>query len=116
MSDPGPADHVRRNRAAWDGWSENYLGPGHYAWAHDDPVWGIWSIPERELRALPEVAGKDVLELGCGTAYWSAWLARRGARVVGLDNSARQLANARRFQHEFGIEFPLIHANAERAP
>ena len=32
-------------------------------------------------------AGSPVLELGCGTAYWSAWLARRSADVVGLDLS-----------------------------
>jgi SAM-dependent methyltransferase len=60
--------------------------------------------------------GKDVLELGCGTAYWSAWLARRGARAVGLDNSMKQLASAHRFQREFGLPFPLIHATAEEVP
>jgi SAM-dependent methyltransferase len=57
-----------------------------------------------------------VLELGCGTAYWSAWLARRGARVVGLDNSEQQLETARQLQQEFGLEFPLIHASAEEPP
>src|SRR5262245_43533887 len=116
MSTPDPSEHVRRNRAQWDIWSENYFEPGRWAWANDEPNWGIWNIPERDLRALPEVAGRDVLELGCGTAYWSAWLARRGGRVVGLDNSSRQLANARRFQDEFGPAFPLIHANAEAVP
>ncbi len=65
---------------------------------------------------LPDVDGKDVIELGCGTAYWSAWLARRGARVVGLDNSERQLETARRLQREHGLEFPLIHASAEAVP
>ncbi|WP_216843803.1 methyltransferase domain-containing protein [Phytoactinopolyspora alkaliphila] len=40
----------------------------------------------------PTLQGKDVIELGCGTAYVSAWMARRGARPVGLDNSAEQLA------------------------
>jgi SAM-dependent methyltransferase len=52
-------------------------------------------------------------ELGCGTGYVSAWLARRGARPVGIDNSARQLETARAFQREFGIEFPLLHGAAE---
>jgi 2-polyprenyl-3-methyl-5-hydroxy-6-metoxy-1,4-benzoquinol methylase len=33
--------------------------------------------------------------VGCGTGYVSAWLARLGARPVGLDNSAAQLATAR---------------------
>jgi SAM-dependent methyltransferase len=65
---------------------------------------------------LPEVAGLDVVELGCGTAYWSAWLARRGARPVGIDNSQRQLETARALQLEHGLEFPLIHGNAEDVP
>jgi SAM-dependent methyltransferase len=65
---------------------------------------------------LPEVAGLDVIELGCGTAYWSAWLARRGARPVGIDNSERQLETARALQLEHRLEFPLIHGNAEEVP
>ena len=63
-----------------------------------------------------EVAGLDVIELGCGTGYVSAWLARRGARPVGIDNSEAQLATARRFQREFELEFPLLHGNAEEVP
>ncbi|MFZ0187414.1 MAG: class I SAM-dependent methyltransferase [Streptosporangiaceae bacterium] len=46
----------------------------------------------------------------------SAWLARRGARPVGLDNSAAQLATAARLQDRFGLRFPLIHASAEQIP
>ena len=80
------------------------------------PLWGVWGIPERELGVLPDVAGLDVVELGCGTAYWSAWLARRGARPTGVNNSARQLDTARRLQREHGIGFPLIHASAEAVP
>jgi SAM-dependent methyltransferase len=56
------------------------------------------------------------IELGCGTAYVSAWLARRGAHCTGIDNSPRQLENARRFQKEFGLEFPLMLGNAETVP
>jgi SAM-dependent methyltransferase len=62
------------------------------------------------------VAGKDVIELGCGTAYVSAWLARRGARPVGIDNSPRQLATARTLQREHGLNFPLILGDAENLP
>jgi SAM-dependent methyltransferase len=66
---------------------------------------------------LPEdLTGKDVIELGSGTAYIAAWLARRGAHVVGIDNSAAQLATARRLQREHGLEFPLMHGNAEQVP
>src|SRR5580698_3298761 len=51
-----------------------------------------------------------------GPGYVSAWLARRGARPVGLDNSAAQLATARQLQDRFGLRFPLIHASAEQVP
>ena len=111
-----PIDHVRRNRSHWDRQAVEYEQPGRLAWASDEPWWGTWRVPESILNVLPDVSGQDVVELGCGTAYISSWLARRGGRVVGIDNSRAQLANARRFQLEFGIEFPLIHANAEEVP
>jgi len=65
---------------------------------------------------LGDVNGLDVVELGCGTAYFSAWLARRGARPVGVDVTPAQLDTARRLQAETGIEFPLVEANAEDVP
>ena len=109
-------DHVLRNRAAWDGFAEEFVEPGHQAWSTDEPSWGIWGVPNAEVGMLAEVDGLDAVELGCGTAYVSAWLARRGARPVGIDNSAVQLATARRFQDEFGLRFPLIHGDAEHTP
>jgi ubiquinone/menaquinone biosynthesis C-methylase UbiE len=56
------------------------------------------------------------VELGCGSGYVSAWLARRGARPVGVDVSARQLTVAHHLQDEFGLRFPLVQADAERVP
>src|SRR5262249_43528161 len=104
----------RRNREYWDAKARDFIDAGEEAWASDAPHWGIWHVPESEVRMFPdEIAGKDVVELGCGTAYVSAWLARRGARVVGVDNSAAQLATARRLQQKHRLDFPLIHANAE---
>ena len=79
-------------------------------WAKEEFDWGIWGVPESELDVLGDVAGKDVVELGCGTAYVSAWLARRGARPVGVDMTPAQLATARRLQRENGLEFPLVEA------
>ena len=61
---------------------------------------------------LGDVAGLDVVELGCGTAYFSAWLAKRGARPVGVDITPAQLETARRMMAETGIEFPLVEADA----
>jgi SAM-dependent methyltransferase len=80
-------------------------------WA-SDISWGIWAVDEKELRVLGEVAGLDVVELGCGTAYFSAWLAKRGARPVGVDVTPAQLATARRMMEKTGIEFPLVEADA----
>ena len=111
-----PSDHVRHNRALWDRQAADWVESGRRAWADDEMRWGIWQIPEREIGAVPPVAGRDVLELGCGTAYWSAWLARRGAHVVGLDNSAAQLATAGMLQREHAVGFPLVHGDAEHAP
>lgn len=109
-------DHILANRASWDADADHWVERGRDSWSSPDVVWGIWQVPESELRLLPEVDGLDVVELGCGTGYVSSWLARRGARPVGLDNSGRQLANARMFQEEFDVHFPLVHADAERLP
>jgi len=113
MTEP---DYVLRNRAAWSEWAAEFFESGRRDWAAEEPVWGIWRVPESQLGVLPNVAGRDVIELGCGTAYVSSWLARRGARVTGIDNSPVQLASARQFQEEFGLEFPLLHAIAEELP
>jgi SAM-dependent methyltransferase len=113
MTEP---DYVLPNREAWNQWAGEYFDSGRRDWGAAEPYWGIWRVPEEQLGVLPNVAGKDVIELGCGTAYVSSWLARRGARVVGIDNSPAQLASARQFQEEFGLEFPVLHAIAEDLP
>ena len=64
---------------------------------------------------LGDVAGKDVIELGCGTAYFSAWLARRGARAGGWTSPPRS-SRRRGDAGETGIEFPLVEASAEDVP
>jgi len=113
----GTPDHVLRNRLAWDEWAESYAEPGLRSWAAAEPSWGIWGIAEADASVLPaDLDGRDSIELGCGTGYVSAWLARRGARPVGLDNSAGQLATASELQDRFGLRFPLFQASAERAP
>lgn len=110
-------EHVQANRAYWDEIAPEYGAEGERNWAADEPSWGIWSIPESQVHLLPdELAGRDVIELGCGTAYVSAWLARRGARVTGIDNSPKQLETARQMQQRHGLTFPLLLGNAEEVP
>ncbi len=116
LADVTETDHVLRNRAAWDQWAPDYARAGLRNWAVE-ASWGLWGVPETQAGVLPpDLVGQDCIELGCGTGYVSAWLARRGARPVGLDNSAAQLATARELQQRFGLRFPLIHASAEQVP
>jgi SAM-dependent methyltransferase len=86
------------------------------AWAREEIDWGIFGIRESQLGVLGDVDGLDVVELGCGTAYFSAWLAKRGAKPVGIDPTRAQLETARRMQAETGIEFPLVEGVAEDVP
>lgn len=110
-------EHVRLNRAHWDAMASDWADAGLRHWSQPEPTWGIWGIPERELRILPDdLAGMDTIELGCGTGYVSSWLARAGAKPVGIDNSAEQLTTAKALQARFGIDFPLLHGNAEQVP
>jgi ubiquinone/menaquinone biosynthesis C-methylase UbiE len=110
-------EHVQRNRTAWDEWATDYATWAPRHWASAEPTWGQFLVPEADLGALPpSIEGMDAIELGCGTAYFSAWLARLGARPVGIDNSPEQLATARRMQAEFGLEFPLHLGSAEELP
>ena len=115
MTDQLP-DHVAKNRSYWDTVAPDWVAAGERNWATVEPAWGIWHTPESELLMIEGVAGLESIELGCGTGYVSAWLARRGAHPVGIDNSAGQLETARRLQREQGLEFPLIHGNAETVP
>src|SRR3954447_22372632 len=85
-------------------------------WLRPDAVWGLFAVPERDLGVLGPVQGLDVVELACGTAYFSAWLARAGARPVAVDLSHEQLMTARRMQAARGPVFPLVQGNAEQIP
>src|SRR5918994_1029097 len=82
-------DHVMVNRASWDDDAPNWVERGRTSWA-SEPRWGIWGVPESKLGLLPDdLAGLAAVEIGGGTGYVSAWLARRGAPPVALDNSSR---------------------------
>jgi SAM-dependent methyltransferase len=69
-------------------------------------------VPESALGMIGDIAGLGVVELGCGTAYFSVWLAKRGARPVGVDVTPAQLDTARAMQRATGLEFSLVEADA----
>ncbi len=79
-------------------------------------TWGLFQTADEDLHAFGDVAGLDVLDLACGTAYVAARIARRGARVVAIDLSEDQLRTARRCSESVGPEFPLIQGDADALP
>ena len=111
-------DYALWNREVWTRTNARYTGPSAAeAWARDQVLWGVWQRPEDEVGALPDVRGRDVIELGCGTAYLGAGLKKLGARrVVGVDVTPAQLATAREMDERFGLGLELIEANAEAVP
>jgi len=110
-------EHAKANRAYWDAMASEWVSAGERSWKQWPPTWGIWALPESELGLLPaDMTGQRAIELGCGTAYVSAWMSRLGADVVGIDNSASQLATAARLAAAHGIDIELIHGSAEGVP
>lgn len=79
-----------------------------YAAEHDDATlppqgpqdgfhWGpVVGVPEEaDLRALGDVARRDVLEIGCGSGNRALAMVKRGARYTGLDEDPRRIENVR---------------------
>ena len=58
------------------------------------------------------LAGQHVLEVGCGAAQCSAWLASHGAQAVGVDIALAQLRHAR----AGGADVPVVAATATALP
>jgi len=111
LSEP---DYLAVNRAAWTQANRDHTDArAHGSWSKPEMDWGVWGVPESEVGVLPDVDGMDVVELGCGTAYFGAWLAKRGARVVGVDITPAQLETARRLEAEFSLGMTFVEANAE---
>ena len=113
----GDFDYLANNVADWTSRADDQLTAGRRNWAKETPTWGIFGIPEAQAQMLPSDAnGLRVLEIGCGTAYISSWLSRRGAHPVALDPTPSQLRIARTMQQEFERSFPLVQAVGEELP
>ena len=107
-------DRIAANVAQWTLTNREFTDEqATRVWRDEELRWGVFGVPDEWLG---DVAGLDAVELGCGTAFLSAKLARRGARPVGVDPTPAQLETARRLQRETGIEFPLVEAPAESVP
>ena len=105
---------IDANRRYWNQISRAYQEEHDPQIGATPRLWGMFSIPDRELRALGDVTGKRVLELSCGAGQWSRSLAAEGASVVGLDLSDAQLAAA---VSAMGVtRYPLVQAAAQQIP
>lgn len=113
---PKDLDHLQANVKAWNARADQRAA-ARRGWSAGEPIWGIFQLPQSVVRFLPDdLDGVRAVELGCGTAYVSAWLAQRGARPIGVDPTPRQLRIARQCQDEFGLRFPLVRAPGEQVP
>jgi ubiquinone/menaquinone biosynthesis C-methylase UbiE len=107
----GESQTIQKNRRGWDTISASYQRERRIA--TDDVHYGPFAPGERELGLLGEVAGRRVIEIGCGGGQNAIALARWGASCVGVDPSPAQLAHARRLAAEHGVEVPFVTGLAE---
>jgi SAM-dependent methyltransferase len=112
----GEAESLSANRAEWDAYADEYQST-HGAFLGDDGfLWGPEGTREDDLDALGGVAGRDVLEIGCGAGQCSRWVLAHGGRPLGIDVSLRQLQHSRRIDEEHGVAVPTVCASASTLP
>jgi ubiquinone/menaquinone biosynthesis C-methylase UbiE len=110
------ATTLRANRRWWDSDADNYHA-AHGAFLGDaDFVWSPERLREQDARLLGDIRGKRILEVGCGAAMCSRWLATHGALPVAFDVSAGMLRHARDGAQRTGIDVPLVQADAQYLP
>jgi 2-polyprenyl-6-hydroxyphenyl methylase/3-demethylubiquinone-9 3-methyltransferase len=87
-----------------------------------------WWDPHSEFKPLHDInplrvdyierraalAGKQVLDVGCGGGILSEAMARHGARVTGIDMGEAPLSVARLHQYESGVEVDYQRITAEQ--
>ena len=106
----------RANGPDWDRYADEYQATHGGFLGNTGFVWGPEGLTEEEAGVLGDVAGRDVLEVGCGAAQCSRWLAGRGARPVGVDLSVEILRPARRRDASSGAAVPVAAADATALP
>src|SRR5215210_9383214 len=112
----GAAESAAANRRWWDDEADRYLEE-HGTFLGDTRfVWCPEGLSEADAGLLGDVSGRRVLEIGCGAAQCSRWLAALGADPAGRDLSLEMLRHGQRIGHGAGLEVPLVQADAARLP
>jgi SAM-dependent methyltransferase len=112
----GDAESVRANRRWWDAAAPAYLAEHGDDLGDADFLWCPEGLREADTHLLGDVAGRRVLEIGCGSAPCARWLRRAGADVVAFDLSAGMLARAAELNRTTGIDVPLFQADVTVLP
>lgn len=110
------SESARANRRWWDADADHYMAEHGDFLGRGDFVWCPERLREADARLLGPVAGRRVLEVGCGAAMCSRWLAGQGALVTAMDLSAGMLRHARTGAAGTGVVVPLVQGDAERLP
>jgi SAM-dependent methyltransferase len=113
----GAAESARANRRWWDGEAPFYQAEHGEFLGDVDLLWCPEGMREADAHLLGEVAGRDVLEVGCGAAQGARWLVGAGARVTAFDVSYGQLQQSRRLDASTGVRVErLVQADAQFLP
>ncbi|MGZ6741099.1 MAG: class I SAM-dependent methyltransferase, partial [Nocardioides sp.] len=112
----GATESARANRRWWDAAAPAYLAEHGADLGDADFLWCPEGLREADAHLLGDVAGRRVLEIGCGSAPCARWLRQAGADVVALDLSAGMLARAAELNRATGIDVPLLQADAGTLP
>ncbi|MCF6735090.1 class I SAM-dependent methyltransferase [Blastococcus sp. KM273129] len=112
----GTEESARANRRWWDAAAPAYLAEHGADLGDVDFLWCPEGLREADAHLLGEVAGRRVLEIGCGSAPCARWLRRAGAEVVAMDLSGGMLARAAELNRTTGIAVPLLQADAGALP
>jgi SAM-dependent methyltransferase len=110
------SENRRASRGWWDADADDYQAEHGDFLGLVDFVWCPEGLREADAGLLGDVAGRRVLELGCGAASGARWLVTQGAEVVALDLSAGMLRHARDAAGASGVRPALLQADALALP
>lgn len=102
---------LTQNRASWDIIADEFFGVTAL------PTYGCLCPTEEQLHLFPELTGKKVLDIGCGSGHSLKWCGDKGASELwGLDFSTKQLENADKYLAEHRYSPRLFNSPMEHNP
>jgi SAM-dependent methyltransferase len=109
-------DATRSNLELWEEWTDLHVASEFYD--VDSFIRGTRPIriSPRELEAIGEVRGKDLLHLQCHFGMDTLSFARLGARVTGADFSPKAIAAARKLASDCGLEANFVCSDLYALP